>query len=67
MSLAIDLANDYKGTIQRVESELGRLRKAVTWLVGALHDDANHEGPHDECMEWECQRARTVLEETSNA
>jgi chromosome segregation ATPase len=53
-----------------------RLRKAVNWLRGALHDlgleyeqqfkelnDTGHHGTVDDCEQWECQRARAVLEE----
>jgi hypothetical protein len=46
-----------------------RLRKAVTWLVGALHDESpRHQQPWYEdgpCEVWECMRARAVLKETS--
>lgn len=47
-----------------------RLRKAVNWLRGANHDAHKRfnfgtklwETP-DECMVWECQRAREILAE----
>jgi hypothetical protein len=53
----------------QLELRVTRLRKAVNWLRGALHDgegwddNVHHHGTVDECTQWECQRARAVLEE----
>jgi predicted RNase H-like nuclease (RuvC/YqgF family) len=57
--------DDERAENERLQRQVGRLRKAVVWLRGALHDEA-HEGFHDDCEVWECQRARAVLEETAN-
>jgi hypothetical protein len=52
---------------ERLRRHVGRLRKAVTWLVGALHEETHGHYPADDgaCSAWECQRARVVLDETS--
>jgi flagellin-specific chaperone FliS len=53
----------------QLELRVTRLRKAVNWLRGALHDgegwddNVHHHGTVDECTQWECQRAKAVLEE----
>lgn len=60
---------------QRENDELlrrvSRLRKAVTWLAGAVHekdDPLPHSGAtfHD-CEVWECMRAKVVLDESRAA
>jgi hypothetical protein len=51
----------------QLELRVTRLRKAVNWLRGALHQEAHiRDGVSDNpyiCEVWECQRARGVLEE----
>jgi DNA repair exonuclease SbcCD ATPase subunit len=51
----------------QLERRVTRLRKAVNWLRGALHDEVCRTSGStrsvDECGTWECQRARAVLEE----
>jgi chromosome segregation ATPase len=64
----LEVAHDHN--IRRIS----RLRKAVNWLRGALHDESpNHvwyKGKTgmervsvDDCDIWECQRARALLDE----
>lgn len=53
--------------IRFLERRNGRLRKAVTWLRGALHDESPlHHGPHEECGAWECIRTRVILKEATD-
>lgn len=60
-------AEGYRWERDRLQAVNSRLRKAVTWLKGALHDESpEHTGPHDTCETWECIRARVVLKETAD-
>lgn len=56
-----------KWEYERLRAQVGRLRKAVTWLMGALHEETHERDIIiPDCMEWECQRARVVLDDTAN-
>jgi hypothetical protein len=65
-------AGQAKGaTIRELRRTNSRLRKAVTWLMGTVHN--LHEGDMvdssvavGDCTFWECQRARVVLDETAS-
>ena len=66
--------------VRRLRARNGRLRKAVNWLRGALHEET-HKGARlyneygtqldhvptvDDCEVWECQRAREILAENKD-
>lgn len=50
---------------ERLRRTNSRLRKGITWLAGALHEDEDHlEATFRDCGYWECMRAKAVLDET---
>jgi hypothetical protein len=54
--------------VEELKRRVSRLRKSVVWLRGACHNESlhpshTHHDPIQDCMGWECQRARAVLEE----
>jgi len=65
-----DCAECMQPEVDELKRRVTRLRKVVNWLRGANHENALY-GPdsHDHgddvktCTQWECQRARAVLEE----
>jgi chromosome segregation ATPase len=80
---ALEKADELEAEVERLRADLrsaedeahtlrrdkDNLRKAVTWLMGALHDESPRhqqawyeDGP---CEVWECRRARDRLAETA--
>lgn len=54
-----DDAGPWVAEVERLRAQVGRLRKAVTWLTGALPDDSE--------FDWERARSAVVLEDTGES